>query len=81
MIAEKKVKAILFGLAYGLKLKIRKNEMFRDLVSREDFTAQIKLMNGGIGRWYRFKGGKVTSQAGIETSADFTIGVKSLAAM
>ncbi len=59
------VKTILMGLTHVLRGTARKHSSFREFMGRHNCTAQIRLKDGSIGRYYTFVNGRVSSGPGI----------------
>jgi molybdopterin guanine dinucleotide-containing S/N-oxide reductase-like protein len=71
-----KFSLILFGLAQMLKFTARRHPAFRARLKERDFVAQIATMDGSVGRWFAFRGGKVSSGAGVRDDADIRLSFK-----
>lgn len=72
------VKTILMGLTHVLRGTARKHSSFRGFMGRHNCTAQIRLKDGSIGRYYTFANGQVNSAPGIHPRPDVTIMFKDL---
>ena len=75
-IAAGKLRVILFGLVQVLKHTARKYPEFAARVAEHDVIAQIKAKDENLGRWFQFKGGKITSGFGIHAKPDVAIAFK-----
>ena len=64
---------ILFGVAQLLKRASQRHPHFNRRVQEHDFVAQIATRDEGIGRWFRFKAGIITSRAGLHEKPDIKI--------
>ncbi|MEE8517142.1 MAG: molybdopterin-dependent oxidoreductase, partial [Alphaproteobacteria bacterium] len=49
---------------------------YRARLKERDCTCQIKTMDGSVGRWFTFTGGKITSASGIHPNPDVTLSFK-----
>src|SRR6202007_64003 len=54
---------ILFGVAQLLRRAAQRHPHFNRRVQEHNFVAQIMTRDEGIGRWFRFKAGIITSRA------------------
>lgn len=63
---------LLWALPKIFRIMPMFNTSFRKRLLEKNFTAQIKTKDG-IGRWYTFKNGKVTSGAGINPAAEVIV--------
>lgn len=72
------LKTILFGLSIALRVVPRLSREFRDEMRRHDITAQIRLKDRSVGRWYTLTGGRVRSGAGVQDKPDVTMEFKDL---
>jgi len=68
---------LLFGLDFLLKRAARKYPHFKNRLREKDFTAQIKLKDNSQGRYFVFRGGKISSKRGIHPNPDMTIAYRS----
>lgn len=64
------LKTILFAVPFVLRRAAKKHPAFRKEMSRHNCTVQIKLKDESIGRYYSFRDGTVTSEAGIHPNPD-----------
>lgn len=67
---------ILAGLGRLLKYKARRHPAFRARLKERDLTAQIMARDERVGRWFRLRGGVLTSRRGIHPAPDVTIAFK-----
>jgi trimethylamine-N-oxide reductase (cytochrome c) len=65
-----KFRIFLFVAAQWLKLTSVKYPAFRKRLKEKNFTAQIKVMDNPIGRYFTFSNGKISSKSGIHPSPD-----------
>jgi molybdopterin guanine dinucleotide-containing S/N-oxide reductase-like protein len=70
---------ILFGLRQLLRLTAWRFPVFRARLKERDFTAQIKTLDNAVGRSFTFKGGRLTSSAGVHANPDITLAFKTAA--
>jgi molybdopterin guanine dinucleotide-containing S/N-oxide reductase-like protein len=70
---------MLLNLKYILKLKVLSRSSFRERLKEKNFTAQIKVQDRNMGRWFTFKDGRVLSRAGIHPQPDMTIAYRNAA--
>lgn len=73
------VKGLLFGLSVVMGRTIGKDAEFRAFASQYDCIAQVRLKDGSVGRYFMFKGGKLTTRAGIHPNPDVTVSFKDAA--
>ena len=64
-VKEVMFKTILFGLLKLLKRTAKSHTAFKEHLKKHDITVQIKLRDNSTGRYYTFKGGKISSKSGI----------------
>ncbi|HEY4738316.1 MAG TPA: molybdopterin-dependent oxidoreductase, partial [Xanthobacteraceae bacterium] len=64
---------ILFGVAQLLKRASQRHPHFNRRVQEHNFVAQIVTRDEGIGRWFRFKDGIITSRAGLHEKPDIKL--------
>jgi len=64
---------LLISLASMLKHAIGKYPEFRDRLQGKNLTAQIKLKDNSVGRFYMLKDGRLISKSGIHGSPDVSI--------
>ncbi len=67
---------ILFGLSLLMRLTAMWYPAYRARLKERDCTCQIKTMDGSVGRWFTFTGGKITSASGIHPNPDVTLSFK-----
>lgn len=67
---------ILWCLSVALKLYAWRSPKLTAMMAEKNFTAQIRVKDGSVGRWYRFTGGKLESKAGLLESPDVLIRFK-----
>ena len=73
MLEPMKLQVILFGAAQLLKLAARRHPDFKERMKEHDFVAQIMTRDEEIGRWIAFKGGAITSGAGLHAKPDIKL--------
>ncbi len=73
------LKTILFALPQALRFSALRSDKFKSLMASHDAVIQIQTKDGSVGRHYTFKGGKITSRAGIHPTADVRILFKDVA--
>ena len=66
------LKDILAGLYQALEGTAKKYPEFKKRLKEKDFTAQFKVRDNSVGRYFTFKGGKIESKAGIRAKAEVT---------
>ncbi len=72
-LARLKFPIILFGAAQILKRAAQRHPEFSNRLEAHDFVAQIMARDEGIGRWFAFKKGIVTSAAGLHEAPDIRL--------
>ncbi len=65
-----KLSLILFGIYQLLKRKAKRSSSFRDRVRERNFTAQIKVKDNSVGRYFTFTDGRIISKKGIHPNPD-----------
>jgi len=68
---------LLFGLYKVIGITAKLHPDFAARLKQKDLTAQIKLRDNSQGRYFIFKGGKVTSRSGIHAKPDVTMSFQS----
>jgi len=70
IIANATLSITLFGLKLLLKQRAMRHQSFRDRLKERNFTAQIKVEDNSIGRYFTFSDGKIISKRGIHSNPD-----------
>ena len=70
---ELKFAVVLFGLAQAFKVTARLKPEFAARLRERDLVAQIVARDEGTGRWFRLRGGRLTSRRGIQRQPDITL--------
>jgi molybdopterin guanine dinucleotide-containing S/N-oxide reductase-like protein len=70
IIAKVTLSITLFGLKLLLKQRAMMHQSFRDRLKERNFTAQIKVEDNSIGRYFTFSDGKIISKRGIYSNPD-----------
>jgi molybdopterin guanine dinucleotide-containing S/N-oxide reductase-like protein len=65
-----KFRILLLATAYLLKRTARKYPSFKERLKEKNFTAQIKVMDNSVGRYFTFSNGKIISKSGIHAHPD-----------
>jgi trimethylamine-N-oxide reductase (cytochrome c) len=73
MVGAVRFSLLLFGLAQVIRLQARRYPEFAARLKEKNFTAQIKTMDGSVGRSYIFRDGKLSSRRGIHPAPDMWI--------
>ncbi len=68
-----KLKVILFGITQALRFTALRFPEFKKRLHEKNFIAQIKVIDGSVGRWYQFKDGKIISRRGIHPDAEVVL--------
>lgn len=76
-LGETKFAALLYGMAWMLRRQARRYPAFAQRLAEKDLTVQIRTFDGGVGRHFAFKGGKLSSSKGTHAKPDVTISVAS----
>ena len=71
-----KFSLILLGLSWLLKLTAWRHASFRARLKEKDLVAQIKIADDSRGRYFIFKGGKLSSMAGVHSNPDVCLAFK-----
>ena len=71
-----KFSLILFGMRLLFWFTALRYPAFRERLKEKDMTAQLRTLDGRAGRWFTFKGGRVSSGAGLHASPDVTLTFK-----
>ncbi len=69
-LAKTKFSTILFGLEPILKFQARRDPTFRKRLAEKNLTAQIKVQDNSVGRYFSFKDGRVSSKSGVHPNPD-----------
>jgi anaerobic selenocysteine-containing dehydrogenase len=69
-LANIKLRTFLFGAAQLMKFTAVRHPSFREHLKQKNLTAQIKVMDNSIGRYFIFKNGRVSSKSGIHPHPD-----------
>ncbi len=75
--ADMKFSLLLYGLLQALRIQGRRYPAFAARLKEKNFTAQMKVIDGSVGRWFTFKDGKIQSKKGIHPNPDMFIGFRS----
>src|SRR5271165_702222 len=67
------LKTILAAIAPALRLKAGRHAALRQFMHRRNGVVQIRLKDGGVGRYFRFRGGRIETQAGLHARPDAAI--------
>src|ERR687897_770693 len=78
-VAALKLSLILFGLSLLLKFQAWRHPAFRARLKEKNLTAQFMARDEEIGRWFSFRGGRITSGFGVRKDADVTVAFKNAA--
>jgi len=65
--------AILFGLEKAINRTAKKYPAFKERLAEKNFTAQIKIIDDSVGRYFTFDKGKVLSRRGIHANPDICL--------
>ncbi len=68
--AKMKLRGLLFASNQYMQQASRRHPEFREHLSQKNLTAQIKVMDNSLGRYFVFKNGKITSKSGIHPNPD-----------
>ena len=79
MLSEFRFSLLLFGLAQAIRIQARRFPGFAARLKEKNFTAQIRTRDGGIGRWYAFRDGRLATRRGLHPAPDMTITVANAA--
>jgi trimethylamine-N-oxide reductase (cytochrome c) len=71
-----KFSTILLGFAQVLKLASKRYPKFAARLRERDLVAQMFARDEEVGRWFEFRGGKVTSRKGVHPKPDVTLAFK-----
>ncbi|HXQ82828.1 MAG TPA: molybdopterin-dependent oxidoreductase, partial [Xanthobacteraceae bacterium] len=77
-LAKFKFPILLFGVAQLLKRVAQRHPEFSTRLQEHDFVAQIMARDEGIGRWFKFKKGIITSAAGLHAKPDIKLMFKNV---
>ncbi|MGB3714437.1 MAG: molybdopterin-dependent oxidoreductase, partial [Candidatus Promineifilaceae bacterium] len=69
-LAETKLSVILLGVSQAFKVQARRDRVYSKRLAEKNLTAQIRVVDNSVGRYFTFKDGKVTSKSGIHASPD-----------
>ena len=71
-----RLSATLYGLKLFIAFRARGSAEFRARLAEHDATIQLRTRDGGVGRWYSFKSGRMKSGSGIHRSPDVVLSFK-----
>ena len=66
--------ALLFATGWYMRLASRMYPAFRQRLAEKNFTAQIKVLDNSIGRYFTFQDGKVLTKGGLHPDPDICLG-------
>ena len=69
-----KFRALLFATAIYMGQARRMYPSFKEHLKEKNFTAQVKILNNSIGRYFIFQNGKVISRGGFHPGPDICLG-------
>ncbi|MCJ7660068.1 MAG: hypothetical protein MUO67_13060, partial [Anaerolineales bacterium] len=69
-LAEIKLATILFGVGQAFKVQAKRDHVYRKRLKEKNLTAQIRVVDNSVGRYFTFKDGKVTSESGIHSNPE-----------
>lgn len=69
-----KLRVLLFAASQLMKQKARTSTSFKTRLKEKNFTAQIKLLDNSVGRYFLFSRGKIMSKSGIHSKPDICLG-------
>src|SRR4030042_3365210 len=72
-VSKMKFSFLLFGIHLMLKYKAWKYPSFQSRLRGKNLTAQIKVMDDSIGRYFTFAEGRVVSRRGIHPRPDVVL--------
>jgi trimethylamine-N-oxide reductase (cytochrome c) len=72
------LRTILYSLTHVLKLTASRHPDMAEFMRRRNCVAQIRLRDGSVGRHYHFRGGRVSSRAGLHPDPDVTMTFRDL---
>ena len=70
-----KFRALLFVIAQYMRQAGRMHPSFKKRLKEKNFTAQIKVMDNSVGRYFIFSNGKIISKGGIHPNPDICMGL------
>ena len=73
-LASIKFRILLLATDQLLKRTARKYPSFKARLKEKNFTAQIKVVDNSIGRYFTFSNGKITSKSGIHANPEVCMG-------
>lgn len=65
-----KFRFLLYMIVILLKRTARKHPVFRDYLKKKNLTAQIKVMDNSVGRYFTFENGQIKSRGEIHPDPD-----------
>ncbi len=68
-----KLSVLLYGLEKAIRLTAKRYPIYRERLKEKDLTVQLRLEDKSQGRYFIFKGGKVSSKGGIHLNPDVDI--------
>lgn len=70
---------LLLGLEKMMKFTAMKHSSFKKRLEEKNFTAQIKIADNSLGRYYTFNQGKIKSRSGIHPHPDISMVIRDVA--
>ena len=69
-LAETKLSVILLGVSQAFRFQARRDRVYSKRLAEKNLTAQIRVIDYSVGRYFTFMNGKVTSKGGIHPNPD-----------
>jgi len=67
---DTKLSVLFYGLEKILKRTAKRYPSFKERLKEKNFTAQLKIKDNSVGRYFTFSAGKVASKGGIHPNPD-----------
>ena len=79
MFADLRFSLILSGMDVLLRYCAWRYPAFRERLKEKSFVAQVRTVDGSVGRWFAFGNGTVRSGSGLHDKAEITLAFKTAA--
>ena len=67
---ETKLAVLLYGFEKMIRRTAKKHPSFKERLKEKNFTAQLKVKDNSVGRYFRFNAGRVSSKRGTIPNPD-----------
>jgi len=71
--AKIQLSVLLWGVAGLFRVLGKFDDSIKKHLKEKNFTAQFRIKDGSVARWFTFNDGKVTSRSGINAQAEVVL--------